>query len=294
MLALARHDAGLVALAAGPHPRGRRPARRRARRPGRREPAGRPAGRAPRRWPSAGDADEAAAELRRADARAGRAGRPGVGAGAADGPGAGPGRAGARRPRRGAAPACRVGRRVAPPRGRRGRAVGDEYMAALVDLGRPPVVGLVEPDRELARVTAELARAGGRDARVHADRPRRPRRSRRCGSCCSTPPASPSGGPASRRSRRAPPGEYTIWHDGYPDFPMPQRLRADHRAGRVVDVLPGLRHRLHLAARRARRRHAAITVTVDLPDREAHRLDGQRASITTSLAALARLAEARQ
>ena len=37
------------------------------------------------------------------------------------------------------------------------RQVGDEYMATLVDLGRPPVVGLVEPDRELARVVAELA-----------------------------------------------------------------------------------------------------------------------------------------
>jgi hypothetical protein len=34
--------------------------------------------------------------------------------------------------------------------------VGEEYMAALVDLGRPPVVGLVEPARELARVEAEL------------------------------------------------------------------------------------------------------------------------------------------
>ena len=37
------------------------------------------------------------------------------------------------------------------------RQVGEEFMASLVDLGRPPVVGLVEPDRELARVTAELA-----------------------------------------------------------------------------------------------------------------------------------------
>ena len=37
------------------------------------------------------------------------------------------------------------------------RQIGDEYMASLVDLGRPPVVGLVEPDRELARVVAELA-----------------------------------------------------------------------------------------------------------------------------------------
>ncbi|MDN5859329.1 MAG: hypothetical protein L0H84_11975, partial [Pseudonocardia sp.] len=37
------------------------------------------------------------------------------------------------------------------------RQVGEEYMASLVDLGRPPVVGLVEPERELARVRAELA-----------------------------------------------------------------------------------------------------------------------------------------
>jgi tetratricopeptide (TPR) repeat protein len=37
------------------------------------------------------------------------------------------------------------------------RQVGAEFMASLVDLGRPPVVGLVEPDRELACVVAELA-----------------------------------------------------------------------------------------------------------------------------------------
>jgi tetratricopeptide (TPR) repeat protein len=34
---------------------------------------------------------------------------------------------------------------------------GRELMASLVDLGRPPVVGLVDPEWELARVTAELA-----------------------------------------------------------------------------------------------------------------------------------------
>jgi DNA-binding SARP family transcriptional activator len=33
---------------------------------------------------------------------------------------------------------------------------GDEYMDVMVDLGRPPVAGLVEPKRELARVAAEL------------------------------------------------------------------------------------------------------------------------------------------
>jgi len=37
------------------------------------------------------------------------------------------------------------------------RDAGAEYMANFVDLGRAPVVGLVEPERELRRLTAELA-----------------------------------------------------------------------------------------------------------------------------------------
>jgi tetratricopeptide (TPR) repeat protein len=42
-------------------------------------------------------------------------------------------------------------RRMRPPD------TGREFMASLVDLGRPPVVGLVDPAWELARVEAELA-----------------------------------------------------------------------------------------------------------------------------------------
>jgi hypothetical protein len=34
---------------------------------------------------------------------------------------------------------------------------GERYMAVLADFGRPPVVGLIEPRRELERVQAELA-----------------------------------------------------------------------------------------------------------------------------------------
>jgi Flp pilus assembly protein TadD len=34
---------------------------------------------------------------------------------------------------------------------------GDRYMALLADFGRPPVVGLIEPRREVERVEAELA-----------------------------------------------------------------------------------------------------------------------------------------
>ena len=39
---------------------------------------------------------------------------------------------------------------------RDGAATGEELMTNFVDLGRPPVVGLVEPQRELARIHAEL------------------------------------------------------------------------------------------------------------------------------------------
>ena len=42
---------------------------------------------------------------------------------------------------------------------------GDAYMDVMVDLGRPPVAGLVEPKRELARVVAELEALTDRAAR---------------------------------------------------------------------------------------------------------------------------------
>jgi DNA-binding SARP family transcriptional activator/tetratricopeptide (TPR) repeat protein len=38
-----------------------------------------------------------------------------------------------------------------------GTATGEDYLAVLVDLGRPPVVGLVEPERELASIDRERA-----------------------------------------------------------------------------------------------------------------------------------------
>jgi DNA-binding SARP family transcriptional activator/tetratricopeptide (TPR) repeat protein len=38
-----------------------------------------------------------------------------------------------------------------------GHDAGEEFVANFVDLGRPPIVGLVEPDWELRRLTAELA-----------------------------------------------------------------------------------------------------------------------------------------
>jgi hypothetical protein len=41
---------------------------------------------------------------------------------------------------------------------------GQGYVAALIDLGRPPVAALVEPARELASLHADMATLGGTDA----------------------------------------------------------------------------------------------------------------------------------
>jgi DNA-binding SARP family transcriptional activator/tetratricopeptide (TPR) repeat protein len=43
-------------------------------------------------------------------------------------------------------------------------AAGQGYVAALIDLGRPPVAALVEPAKELAALRADIAAAGGLDA----------------------------------------------------------------------------------------------------------------------------------
>jgi uncharacterized protein YndB with AHSA1/START domain len=91
--------------------------------------------------------------------------------------------------------------------------------------------------------------------------------------------------------RTGPPGEYTLWPVGYPDFPMPQKLRADQAGGRVtvscqvsdIDVV------WQLAEAGA---GTSIRVNVTLPEAEAHRLDGQHQVIEESLRRLTALAEA--
>ena len=87
------------------------------------------------------------------------------------------------------------------------------------------------------------------------------------------------------------PGEFTLWPEGYPDFPMPQKLRVDQASERVtiscqvsdIEIVwqlaedgPG----------------TAIGVQVSLPEQEAHRLDGQHQIMQESLRRLAALAEA--
>jgi DNA-binding SARP family transcriptional activator len=46
----------------------------------------------------------------------------------------------------------------------RGAAVGERYVAALIDLGRPPAASLVEPERELAVLCTDIAAIGGANA----------------------------------------------------------------------------------------------------------------------------------
>ena len=87
------------------------------------------------------------------------------------------------------------------------------------------------------------------------------------------------------------PGEFTQWPVGYPDFPMPQKLRVDQANERVtiscqvsdIDVV------WQLAEAGT---GTSIQVKVSLPDREAHRLDGQHQVMEESLSHLTALAEA--
>ncbi len=84
-------------------------------------------------------------------------------------------------------------------------------------------------------------------------------------------------------------GGYTAYPDGYPDFPMPQLLdtkRHDHRVT-VSCLVSFLRFEWQLEPRGE---GTLITVAVEIPEEEAHRLDTQRESISASLVRLAQLA----
>ena len=86
-----------------------------------------------------------------------------------------------------------------------------------------------------------------------------------------------------------PSGEYTMWPDGYPDFPMAQRLNEEPGDGRVTIscLVSDLVFRWRL---RADGETTDIDVEVDIPEAEAHRAPGQRQLLEQSLATLATLA----
>jgi len=91
--------------------------------------------------------------------------------------------------------------------------------------------------------------------------------------------------------RQDSPDEFTQWPTGYPDFPMPQKLRVEQANERVtiscqvsdIDVVWQLAET---------GMGTSINVSVSLPEREAHRLDGQHQAIQESLRRLTALAEA--
>jgi uncharacterized protein YndB with AHSA1/START domain len=87
------------------------------------------------------------------------------------------------------------------------------------------------------------------------------------------------------------PGDFTLFPAGYPDFPMPQELRADRNGGRVIVscLVSDLEFEWRLTPEAGGTR---IDVHVTLPEREAHRLDAQRDAIARSLRNLAALASA--
>jgi uncharacterized protein YndB with AHSA1/START domain len=91
--------------------------------------------------------------------------------------------------------------------------------------------------------------------------------------------------------RRGEGGDYTIWPTGYPDFPMPQRMRSARSDARVTIscLVSDLEFRWQLSDLDGA---TGIEVMVELPDAEAHRLPVQRELLTASLAELARLAAA--
>jgi uncharacterized protein YndB with AHSA1/START domain len=84
-------------------------------------------------------------------------------------------------------------------------------------------------------------------------------------------------------------GSYTMYPDGYPDFPMAQLLdtqRDDHRVT-VSCLVSDLKFEWRLEPAST---GTLITVEVEIPDTEAHRLDSQRETISTSMRQLAKLA----
>jgi len=84
--------------------------------------------------------------------------------------------------------------------------------------------------------------------------------------------------------------DYTIWHQGSPDFPMPQRLRADRVEGRVTVScqVSDIGFSWQLAEHGD---GTQITARVELPAAMAEIFDEQRDVIAKSLVALADLAE---
>jgi uncharacterized protein YndB with AHSA1/START domain len=85
------------------------------------------------------------------------------------------------------------------------------------------------------------------------------------------------------------PDKYTMYPVGYPDFPMAQLLETQRAEQRVTVscLVSDLRFEWRLAPEGE---GTLITVDVEIPDAEAHRLETQREMISMSMRRLAELA----
>jgi hypothetical protein len=83
--------------------------------------------------------------------------------------------------------------------------------------------------------------------------------------------------------------EYTMYPVGYPEYPMPQQLRTDRSTGYVAIscLVSDLTFEWRL---RPDGQATEITVHVEIPPAEAHRLAAQRDVVHRSLRTLAELA----
>ena len=86
-------------------------------------------------------------------------------------------------------------------------------------------------------------------------------------------------------------GRYTVYPEGYPDFPMAQLLdtQRDQQRVTVSCLVSDLRFEWRLEPAGS---GTLINVDVEIPDSEAHRLDAQRDVISASIRQLAQLAGA--
>jgi uncharacterized protein YndB with AHSA1/START domain len=84
-------------------------------------------------------------------------------------------------------------------------------------------------------------------------------------------------------------GKYTMYPDGYPDFPMAQMLETQRAEQRVTVscLVSDLRFEWRLAPDGE---GTLIHVEVEIPEAEAHRLETQREMISASMRRLAELA----
>jgi uncharacterized protein YndB with AHSA1/START domain len=85
------------------------------------------------------------------------------------------------------------------------------------------------------------------------------------------------------------PGAFTWWLTGYPDDPMPQRLRTDHDAGRVT-ISCQVRDVVFAWRLTADGDGTALEVRLELAEAEVHRAEDLQAMLGASLRTLAGLA----